>query len=130
MRSGRGGVPEAIVWVLPPAKATFHLQAHDKLGTTARRGHGPQRVLDAVIAAAGRASQAQLAGLLGLTPQTVGQHCRLLELRGQLSRGGLDKSTSNRGSQVWNLAPRQRPSDGRRTLRLSAGSSSTRPLAA
>lgn len=129
VRSGSAPTPSGRstnVWALPALKATYALDTHTKVGSNARPGHGPERVLGAVTAAGGRASQAQLAGLLGISPSTVATHCQLLEARGQLERGGLDKRTSNRGSRVWSLPDRQRWRAGGQTLRLPTTSSSTR----
>jgi integrase len=127
VRSGTSGLPPSNVWALPPLKAAYEMQPHVKVGQTAQRGHGPKRVLEAIADAGGRASQAQLAGALGVTPNTIAKHCQLLEARGELQRGGLDKHTSNRGSQVWALPGRERWTSGGGTLRLPSTSSSTRP---
>ena len=61
------------------------------------------RMLDAIAAFGGRASQAQLGRLLELAPSTVQGYCRELEAQGAIQRAGLDKTTSRRGSQVWRL---------------------------
>ena len=101
------GRPPSKVWRLAPPKASFTLEEpHDpreRLATIARRGYGPQRVLDVIAGLDGRASQAQIARELGVGPTTVAKHCQALEAEGKLTRGGLDKTTSNRGSQVWRL---------------------------
>jgi hypothetical protein len=81
VRSGTAGLPPSNAWALPPLQASFEMQPHVKVGQTARRGHGPQRALDALIAAGGRISQAQAAGVLGVTPNTVAKHFQLLEAR-------------------------------------------------
>lgn len=125
VRSGKAGTPPSDVWALPPLHASFELQPYARVGSTAERGYGPQRVLDAIKAAGGRGSQAQLAGLVGISPSTVAKHCQLLEAQGKLCRGALDKSTSNRGSQIWALPERQRWNLAGHTLRLPANSSST-----
>jgi len=87
-------------WKATPAQATFTSQpprAYTPAG-------GPlPRMLDAISTLGGRASQAQLGRLLELAPSTVQGYCRELEAQGALERGGLDKSTSRRGSQVWRL---------------------------
>jgi integrase/DNA-binding MarR family transcriptional regulator len=122
---GVGGSP-LVVWALPPLKAIYRLDPRVEFGSRARNGHGPERVLSTIRALDGRASQTQIAGMLGLTPGTVGRHCQVLEARGELVRGGLDKATARRGSQVWSLPPREsfsRPVGLR--LGLGAGSSST-----
>jgi hypothetical protein len=108
--------------------AAYQLDPRVELGSRARDGHGPQRVLEAIGALGGRASQAQLAGILGVIPGTVGRHCHILEARGELVRGGLDKATSGRGSQVWKLPPRDsfhRPGGLRLGLSPSPSSNST-----
>ena len=101
----------ALVWRLAPPKAKFTPDLHDpreRATPIARRGYGRRRVLDVINGLEGRASQAQIARELGIGSATVGLHCRALEREGELSRAGLDKSTSNRG--LAGLAAR-RPRD-------------------
>lgn len=124
-KDGRPGGQASTVWALPPLLATFRVQPHLKLGGYARRGSGAQRVLDALAAAGGRASQAQLAGALGITPSTIAKHCQLLKLHGVISAGGLDKATSNRGSRVWALPANERWHTAAATLRPPPTSTST-----
>jgi IclR helix-turn-helix domain len=73
--------------------------------TPARRGRAPRRVLDVIVAQGGRASQAQIAAATGLSPGTVHDHCLSLQALGAIVPGGVDKSTSRRGSTVWRLPP-------------------------
>jgi len=102
--------PGSRVWRLAPPKAKLMLatQLHDPReragGQIARRGYGPQRVLDVITGFDGHASQAQIARELGIGATTVAHHCRELALEGKITRGGLDKTNSNRGSQVWRIA--------------------------
>jgi integrase/DNA-binding Lrp family transcriptional regulator len=119
----RGGRTLSI-WALPPLKAVYQLDSTVEFGSRARSGQGAERVLSAIVSLGGRASQSQLAGELGISSDTIGVHCRALEGRGRLERGGLDKVTSNRGSQVWKLPGRERfgSPDGPR-LRIAGGSS-------
>ena len=126
--------PGSRVWRLAPPRAKLTLDTElrdprDRVGgAIARRGYGQQRVLDVITGLDGRASQARVARELGIGATTVAHHCRALERQGKLERGGLDKSGSNRGSQVWRVAsPRPVVSAsgwGRMTIVL--GSSSTR----
>lgn len=121
------GGKRLVLWGLPPLRAVYVLDATIELGSHARRGQGAARVLETIKRLGGRASQAQIGGELGISSETAGVHCRALAARGELERGGLDKSRSNRGSQVW-LLPRperirMRPGS---MLRLAPGSSSTR----
>lgn len=124
------GKARSVIWALPALKAVFELDPMMAAGRHARPGQGPERVLAAVTRLGGRASQAQLAGELGLTPETIGIHCRTLEGQGRLERGGLDKTTNNRGSQTWKLPGRERitTKPGPR-LRIAAGSTVTGSLA-
>jgi predicted ArsR family transcriptional regulator len=103
----RGGRP-FVVWALPALKALYQLDGRASFAAHARRGQGAARVLHTIEQLGGRASQSQVAGELGISSETVGVHCRALEQRGELERGGLDKATSNRGSQVWRLPSRER----------------------
>ena len=119
----QGGRP-LVIWALPAPRAVYQLDPTVDFGSRARRGHGAARVLQALTRYGGRASQAQLAGQLGINSETVGHHCRALEAQGKLERGGLDKSSSNRGSQVWALPRRERFSAPTgHTLKLAGGSS-------
>jgi integrase/DNA-binding Lrp family transcriptional regulator len=96
----------SIIWKLAPPKVVM---SPGREYRQAPRGEGPRRVLDAIDALGGRASQAELARALDLQPHTVHEHCLTLLADGRLERGGLDKSTSRRGSQVWCMpAPRPR----------------------
>lgn len=95
----------SIIWKLAPPRVVMS-PVHEY--RQAPRGEGPRRVLDAVDTLGGRASQAELARMLDLQPHTVHGHCLTLYAEGLLERGGLDKSTSRRGSPVW-LIPRARP---------------------
>lgn len=88
----------SIIWKVAPPPVVLRRTAQLRCPPN---GEGPLRVLDALDALDGRASQAELARLLELDPETVRGHCVTLEATGQLVRGGLDKSTSRRGSQVW-----------------------------
>lgn len=101
------GRPPARIWRLAPPKVRVTVdEPHDpreRSGSIARRGFGRDRVLAAITGAEGRASQAQLARQLGVGADTVRKHCEALEREGKLTRGGLDKSTSNHGSPVWRL---------------------------
>lgn len=119
----RGGLPLSI-WALPALKAVYQLDTSVEFGSRARRGQGAERVFAALTRLTGRASQSQLAGELGISSDTIGHHCRALESQGRLERSGLDKATSNRGSQVWKLPGRERfgTPDGLR-LQLAGGSS-------
>jgi site-specific recombinase XerD/Mn-dependent DtxR family transcriptional regulator len=86
----------------------------------APRGEAPRRVLDTIEALGGRASQAEIARTLDLAAHTVHGHCLTLARRGLLERGGLDKSTSRRGSQVWRIPlARPRYTEGGYSLRLA-----------
>lgn len=102
-----GGRPYAI-WALPALRAIYEVDPSVEVAAHARRGQGALRVLRKIEHLGGRASQAQLAGEIGIASETVGVHCRALERDGKLERGGLDKATSNRGSQVWRLPERAR----------------------
>ena len=102
-----GGRPY-VIWALPALRAVYSLDPTTTCGAQARRGHGAARVLAAIERLGGRASQSQLGGELGINSETVGVHCRALEHERKLVRGGLDKSTSNRGSQVWKLPGHER----------------------
>jgi DNA-binding MarR family transcriptional regulator len=98
---------QARVWRLAPPKCKVTLELHDpreRTSPVARRGYGPQRVLDVIAGLGGRASQAEIARELGVTPRNVAVHCRQLEQLGELDRVGLDKTNSNRGSVIWRLA--------------------------
>jgi DNA-binding MarR family transcriptional regulator len=127
--------PGSRLWRLAPPKARFTCDAelHDPReragGQVARRGYGPQRVLDVIAGFGGRGCQAQIARELGIGATTVAHHCQSLERAGKLTRGGLDKSTSNRGSQIWRLAPvRLTPSPpGWRQMTFIVGGSTPRP---
>lgn len=92
----------SVIWKIAPPRVVIRRHG-DHL--RAPPGHGLQRVLDAIDALGGRASQAQIARTLGLSPNTVHDHCLALAAGGQLERGGLDKSTSRRGSQIWRVPP-------------------------
>jgi site-specific recombinase XerD/DNA-binding Lrp family transcriptional regulator len=92
----------SVIWKVAPPPARLRPMVELRCPPN---GEGPRRVLDAVDALGGRGSQAELARLLDLSPNTVHDHCLTLEAERQLVRGGLDKSTSRRGSQVWRLAP-------------------------
>jgi DNA-binding Lrp family transcriptional regulator len=92
----------SIIWKLAPPAVVLRRTTQLRCP---RNGEGPLRVLDAVDALGGRASQAELARILGLDSETVRGHCLTLEADGHLARGGLDKSTSRRGSQVWSVPP-------------------------
>jgi biotin operon repressor len=107
----------SVIWkVAPPPLVMRPMHEYRQ----APRGEGPRRVLDAIDALGGRASQAELARMLELQPHTVHEHCLTLAADGRLGRGGLDKSTSRRGSQVWVIPPpRQRYSSGGYSIRLS-----------
>jgi DNA-binding MarR family transcriptional regulator len=101
IRAGLDG-SRSIIWKTAPPPLIFRPVMPYK---QAPRGEGPQRVLDAIEALGGRASQAQLARLLGIAPGTVHSHCLILEREGQLEQGALDKTTSHRGSQIWRVPP-------------------------
>lgn len=118
---------QLVVWMLPPLKAIYQLDPRVELGRRARSGHGRARVLDAIKAAGGRASQAQIAGVLGVTTDTVAKHAQRLEAEGKLERGGLDHSTANRGSRVWSVPSSERYSTppGQRLSLGGVSSSST-----
>lgn len=106
----------SIIWKLAPAPVVLHPITPLRC---APNGEGPRRVLDAVDGLGGRASQAELARALEISPNTVHDHCLALEVAGALERGGLDKSTSRRGSQVWRVPPtRPRYQDGGYMLRI------------
>lgn len=92
----------SIIWKVAPPPVVMHPVVELR---APRNGEGPRRVLDAIDALGGRGSQAELARLLNLDPETVRGHCLTLEAEAQLERGGLDKSNSRRGSQVWKLPP-------------------------
>jgi DNA-binding Lrp family transcriptional regulator len=92
----------SIIWKVAPTRVVLHRVTEYR---QAPPGEGPQRVLDAVESLGGRASQARLARLLGLSPNTVHSHCLALERQDQLEQGGLDKTTSRRGSQIWRTPP-------------------------
>lgn len=94
----------SIIWKVAPPPAQLR-RITDRPHRCALNGEGATRVLDALEALDGRASQAQLAQMLSLATQTISDHCHELEAEGQIVRGGLDKSTSRRGSQVWRLRP-------------------------
>ncbi|MGN6867089.1 MAG: tyrosine-type recombinase/integrase [Solirubrobacteraceae bacterium] len=96
----------SIIWKVAPPPVVIRRRVNEYRQTPP--GEGPRRVLDAVDTLGGRASQAELGRLLGIESHTVHHHCLTLEAAGQLERGGLDKSTSRRGSQVWRL-PSKRP---------------------
>ncbi len=108
-QAGRG----SRIWRLAPSKARFTLDhppgPREHVAPPARRGYGRQRVLEVVAALGGRASQVEIARQLGISAPAVAKHCQTLEQQGKLTRAGLDKSTSNRGSQRWRIAPPQRP---------------------
>jgi integrase/DNA-binding MarR family transcriptional regulator len=107
----------SVIWkIAPPPLVMRPVHAYRQ----APRGEGPRRVLDALDALGGRGSQAELARMLELQPHTVHAHCLALAAAGRLERGGLDKSTSRRGSQVWVIPPpRSRYSPGGYSMRLS-----------
>jgi integrase/predicted ArsR family transcriptional regulator len=118
-----GGRP-LVIWALPALRAVYEIDATVEFASHARRGQGSERVLSAITRLDGRASQSQIAGELSIASETVGVHCRTLEGQGRLERGGLDKTRSNRGSQVWKLPGRERfgtPAGPR--LQLAGGSS-------
>jgi len=126
---GHGG-HASWVWMLPPLKVVFRQDPRLEFSPPARKGEGAPRVLEAITRLGGRASQAQLAGELGITPRAVAHHCQLLRAQGKLERGGLDKATSNRGSSIWRLpSPHRwiRPTAGGR-LAFGVATSSTRRL--
>lgn len=93
----------SIIWKVAPPPVVLRRRVSEY--RYAPPGDGPKRVLDAVETLGGRASQAELGRLLGLATNTVHDHCLALAAEGLLERGGLDKSTSRRGSQVWKVPP-------------------------
>ena len=112
----------SVIWKVAPPTARVR-QTLDRPRRCPPNGEGPRRVLDALETLDGRASQAQLARLLKLDPTTISGHCRELEAHGEIERGGLDKSTSRRGSQIWRLRSTAEVSwagSGARLLRLLA----------
>ncbi len=126
---GHGG-HASWVWMLPPPTVVFRQDPRLEFSTPARKGEGAPRVLEVIMRLGGRASQAQLAGELGITPRAVAQHCELLQAQGKVERGGLDKATSNRGSCVWRLPSPHRWVTPTASGRLAFGvaTSSTRRL--
>lgn len=106
----------AIIWKLAPPPVVL-VPIHEY--RQAPRGEGANRVLDALEALGGRASQAELARVLELQPTTVRHHCMGLVKRGVIQRVGLDKSTSHRGSPIWAL---------RTQLRVTRSGSTSREL--
>ncbi|PZS12314.1 MAG: hypothetical protein DLM64_05175 [Solirubrobacterales bacterium] len=129
-RAGRGGPPSK-VWRLAPPRARLTLEEpHDpraQRAPAARRGYGAQRVLDVIEGLGGRASQAQIARELGITPEAVATHCQQLAHDGKLDRAGLDKTGSNRGSVVWSIRRRAAftPSPGWGRMQVTAGAAQT-----
>lgn len=88
----------SIIWkVAPPPVIVNRVIEYRQ----APRGEGPRRVFDALESLDGRASQAQLARTLGVEIGTIHSHCLSLHRDGLIERAGLDKTNSNRGSQVW-----------------------------
>lgn len=94
----------SVIWKLSPPPVVMRRRAELRCP---RNGEGPLRVLDAIEGLDGRASQADIARVLELDPETVRGHCATLEAEGRIVRAGLDRSTSRRGSQLWKLAPQQ-----------------------
>ena len=81
------GGKRLVLWGLPALRAVYALDATIELGSYARRGQGPARVLETIRRLGGRASQAQVGGELGISSETVGVHCRTLAERGGAGEG-------------------------------------------
>lgn len=110
----------SIVWKLAPPTARFTRPSEHR---PAPKGDALRRVLDVIEGLGGRASQAQIARALGVTPSSVRKQCQQLAAEGLLEEGALDRSSPGVGSRVWRLpARRARRTDGSSgwTMRVAA----------